>query len=51
MKRDHLAKAETRTVAAMEEGAQTLADGRALMDRFRSIVRRKAEADLVLLDA
>lgn len=46
LKRDHLTKAETLTVAAIEQGAPALAEARTLVDRFQSIVRRKAEADL-----
>ena len=46
LRRDHLTKAETLTVAAIEEGAPVLAEARALIDRFQSILRRKAEADL-----
>ncbi|BDA83955.1 transposase [Aureimonas sp. SA4125] len=46
LKRDHLTKAETLTIAVIEKGAPALAEARALIDRFQSIVRRKAEADL-----
>lgn len=46
LKRDHLTKAETLTVAAIEQGAPALVEARTLVDRFQSIVRRKAEADL-----
>ena len=46
LKRNHLTKAETLTVAAIEQGAPALAEARTLVDRFQSIVRRKAEADL-----
>jgi hypothetical protein len=46
LKRDHLTKAETLTVAAIAQGAPSLAEARTLIDRFQSIVRRKAEADL-----
>lgn len=46
LKRDHLTKAETLTVAAIEQGAPALAEARTLVDRFQSIVRRKAETDL-----
>ncbi len=45
-KRDQLTRTETLTVAAIEEGVPTLAEARTLVDRFQSIVRRKAEADL-----
>jgi len=46
LKRDHLTKAETLTAAAIAQGAPSLAEARTLIDRFQSIVRRKAEADL-----
>lgn len=46
LKRDHLTKAETLIVAAMEQGAPALAEAQTLVDRFQSIVQRKAEADL-----
>lgn len=46
LKRDHLTKAETLTVAAIEQGAPALAEARTLVDRFQSIIQRKAEADL-----
>ena len=46
LKRNHLTKAETLTVAAIEGGVPTLAEARTLIDRFQSIVRRKADADL-----
>lgn len=53
LKRDHLTKAETLTVAAIEQGAPALAEAQTLIDRFQSIVQRKAEAglDLGLQDA
>lgn len=46
LERDHLTKAEPLTVAAIEQGAPALAEARTLIDRFQSIVRRKADADL-----
>ena len=46
LKRDHLTRAETLTVAAIEQGTPTLVDARALIERFQSIVRRKAVTDL-----
>lgn len=46
LKRDQLAKAETLTVAAIEAGAPALAEARMLIDRFQSIIRRRAVADL-----
>ncbi|WP_413814212.1 hypothetical protein [Aureimonas sp. Leaf427] len=48
LKRDLLAKTETLTVAAIEAGAPALAEARTLIDRFQSIIRRKAVADLDL---
>ena len=38
-KRDHLTKSETVTVAAIEKGVPTLADARALVDRFQAMIR------------
>jgi len=46
LKCDQLTKAETLTVAAIERGAPALVEAQSLVDRFQSIVRRKAEADL-----
>lgn len=46
LKRDHLTKAETVTVAAIEQGVPALAEARTLMDRFQAIIRRRAVADL-----
>jgi transposase len=53
LKRDHLTKAETLTLAAIEKGAPALTEARTLIDRFQSIVRRKAvgELDTWLCDA
>ena len=45
-KRDHLTKSETVTVAAIEKGVPTLADARALVDRFQAMIRGKTEAEL-----
>ena len=45
-KRDHLTKSETVTVAAIEKGVPTLADARALVDRFQAMIRQKTEAEL-----
>jgi transposase len=45
-KRDHLTKAETVTVAAIENGIPMLADARALVDRFQTMIRRKATSEL-----
>lgn len=45
-KRDHLTKAETVMVTAIEAGAPTLADARVLIDRFQAVVRGRAVLDL-----
>jgi transposase len=45
-KRDHLTKAETVTVAAIEQGIPMLAEARALVDRFHAMIRKKAEIEL-----
>ena len=44
-KRDHLIKAETVTVAAIEQGVPMLADARVLVDRFHAMIRKKAEIE------
>lgn len=44
--RDHLSKADTITIAAIEEGVPTLAEARCLTDWFHSMIRAKAAADL-----
>jgi transposase len=44
-KRDHLTKAETVTVAAIEQGVPMLADARVLVDRFHAMIRKKAEIE------
>jgi len=44
--RDHLSKADTVTVAAVEAGAPGLADVRILVERFGAMIRKKAVADL-----
>jgi transposase len=44
-KRDHLTKAETVTVAAIEQGVPMLADARVLVDRFHTMIRKKAEIE------
>lgn len=46
LKRDHLTKAETLMVAAIEAGTPTLADARALIDRFQTMIRSRAVVDL-----
>lgn len=43
--RGHLSKADTVTIAAIEEGVPTLVEARTLMDRFHTMVRRNG-ADL-----
>ena len=48
-KRDHLTKSETVTVAAIDKGVPTLADARALVDRFQAMIRGKTEAELEAL--
>jgi transposase len=45
-KRDHLTKAETVTVAAIEKGVPMLANACALVDRFQAIIRKKAASEL-----
>ncbi len=40
--RDHLSKADTVTVAAVEAGVPTLVQARDLLDRFHAMVRRKS---------
>jgi transposase len=44
--RDHLSKADTVTIAAIEAGVPTLADARKLIDRFHVMIRKRTEADL-----
>jgi transposase len=46
MARDHLNKAETVTVAAIEAGVPALVEARQLTERFHAMIRRKDEADL-----
>lgn len=48
LKRDHLTKAETVMVAAIEAGAPTLADARTLIDRFQAMIRSRTIVDLDL---
>jgi transposase len=45
-KRDHLTKAETVTVTAIEQGVPMLADARALVDRFHAMIRKKTEIEV-----
>lgn len=44
--RDHLSKADTITIAAIEAGVPTLVDARKLIDRFHAMIRKRTEADL-----
>jgi transposase len=44
--RDHLSKAETMTVAAIESGVAVLVEAREIITEFQSIIRRKALVDL-----
>lgn len=45
--RDHMSKADTVTIAAIEAGVPTLVAARTLTDRFHTIIRKRAEPDLV----
>jgi transposase len=44
--RDHLSKADTVVIAAIEAGAPMLVKARDLIDRFPAMIRKKTEADL-----
>ena len=44
--RDHLGKADTVTIAAIEAGVPALVQARNLADRFHAMIRKKAAADL-----
>jgi transposase len=44
--RDHRSKADTITIAAIEANVPTLVEARCLTDRFHSMIRKKAAADL-----
>ena len=46
MARDHLSKADTVTVAAIEAGVPALVEARMLVERFHAMIRHKDEADL-----
>ncbi|BBE72988.1 transposase [Pleomorphomonas sp. SM30] len=46
LKRDHMSKAETVMIAAIEAGVPTLAEARELIDRFHSMIRSRAVDDL-----
>ena len=45
--RDHMTKADTVTIAAIEAGVPTLVAARALTDHFHRMVGKRIEADLV----
>jgi hypothetical protein len=45
--RDHMSKADTVTIAAIEAGVPTLVAARTLTDRFHTMIRNGKEADLV----
>lgn len=45
-KRDHLTRAETVIIAAIEQSVPMLADARVLVDRFHAMIRKKAEIEL-----
>jgi hypothetical protein len=45
--RDHMSKADTVTIAAIEAGLPTLLAARTLTDRFHRMFRKRIEADLV----
>jgi transposase len=50
--RDHLSKADTVTLAAIEGGVPTLVEARTLLDRFHTMVRRKSpDLDAWIADA
>lgn len=44
--RDHLSKADAVTIAAIETGVPPLVEARILIDRFKAMIRTKAEIDL-----
>lgn len=44
--RDHLSKADTVTIAAIEARVPTLVDARTLIERFQTMVRQKVVAEL-----
>ena len=46
MTRDHLTKAESVTVAAIEAGVLSLVEARNLVERFQTMIRTKVETDL-----
>src|ERR1700761_8884142 len=48
--RDHLSKADTVTIAALEARGPTLVEARTRVDRFQTMLRQKLVADLHLVD-
>jgi transposase len=44
--RDHLSKADTVTIAAIEEGVPMLVNARKLIDRFHAMIRKRTASDL-----
>ncbi len=46
MARDHLSKAESITVVAIETGVVALAEARTLVERFHNMIRKKVGTDL-----
>jgi hypothetical protein len=44
--RDHLSKADTVTIAAIEARVPTLVEARTLVERFQAVLRQKLIADL-----
>lgn len=46
MARDHLTKADSVIVAAIEAGAPMLTEARRLVERFQTMIRKKANNDL-----
>ena len=44
--RDHLGKADTVTIAAIEAGAPLLVEAHVLLDRFHAMIRKKIAGDL-----
>jgi transposase len=46
MARDHLSKADTVTVAALEAGVPALVEARKLVERFHAMIRQKTDAEL-----
>ncbi|MGY3079405.1 transposase [Bradyrhizobium sp. LM6.10] len=45
-KRDHLTKAETVTVSAIEQSVPMLADAHALVGRFHAMIRKRVDIEL-----